>query len=102
MSGFELAQGADLLIHDGQYTSEEYAEYVGYGHSSVDHMLAFAKIANVRHLVPFHHDPSHTDEFLDRLYDDIRKQNDLPFDLSPGAEGRSFTIGSHDEPPTAR
>lgn len=94
LSGFELAEGADLLIHDGQYTNEEYPRYVGWGHSSIDHVLAFAKAAGVRHLVPFHHDPSHSDAFLDRLYADIRERDDLPYQVSAAVEGQTFTLGS--------
>jgi phosphoribosyl 1,2-cyclic phosphodiesterase len=93
LSGFELAEGADLLIHDGQFTAEEYPNHVGWGHSSIDQMLAFAKVAGVRHLVPFHHDPSHSDEFLDRVYSRIQQAGELPFELSAGVEGQSFKLG---------
>jgi phosphoribosyl 1,2-cyclic phosphodiesterase len=57
-SGFDLVEGADLLIHDAQYTHEEYPRYVGWGHSSIPHMLAFAEMAGVKTLVPFHFDPA--------------------------------------------
>lgn len=92
LSGFELAENADLLIHDGQYAGEEYPSYVGWGHSAIEHTLAFATAAGVRHLVPFHHDPSHTDANLDRMYDHIRKEHELPFELSPGVEGQTFYL----------
>ena len=64
-SGFELAQGADLLLHDAQYTEAEYAERVGWGHSTLANAVAFAHLAGARELVAFHHDPSHDDDFLD-------------------------------------
>jgi phosphoribosyl 1,2-cyclic phosphodiesterase len=64
-SGFELAQGADLLLHDAQYTEAEYAERVGWGHSTLSISVAFAHLAGARELVAFHHDPSHDDDFLD-------------------------------------
>ncbi len=66
-SGFDLAAGADLLIHDAQYTPAERAERVGWGHSSVDEAVAFASDAGARRLVLFHHDPAHDDAMLDRL-----------------------------------
>ena len=97
LSGYELAEGADLLIHDAQYTGDEYPSYVGWGHSSIEHMLAFAKATGVRHVVPFHHDPSHSDTVLDRIYGEIRKNNDLPFDLTPAVEGQSFYLGRHSD-----
>jgi phosphoribosyl 1,2-cyclic phosphodiesterase len=67
-SGFDLAYRADVLIHDAQYTVEEYTERQGWGHSSVAHALAFAALAEVRHLVAFHHDPAHDDAMLDSLF----------------------------------
>ncbi len=91
--GMELASGADLLIHDAQYSEEEYPRYVGWGHSSIPQTLAFALEARVRHLVPFHHDPSHSDAILDRLYEEVHKERELPFELSPAAEGACFRLG---------
>jgi len=85
--GVALAQGADLLIHDAQYLHDEYPKYVGWGHSSIEHTLAFAKVAGVRHVVPFHYDPSHSDAVLDLLYEEIRKERELPFQLTPALEG---------------
>jgi phosphoribosyl 1,2-cyclic phosphodiesterase len=64
-SGYDLAAGVDLLIHDAQSTDEEYAERVGWGHSTFAHATAFAALAGARRLVAFHHDPAHDDDFLD-------------------------------------
>jgi ribonuclease BN (tRNA processing enzyme) len=94
LSGFELAKNADLLIHDAQFTHEEYPSHVGWGHSSITHVLDFARAAGARHLVPFHHDPSHSDAILEQIYSDVLEQGDLPFELSPGVEGESFDLGS--------
>lgn len=71
MSGRLLADGADVLIHDSQYTDQEYAERIGWGHSSISHLALFAATAEARRLVTFHHDPSHADEFLDELHDEL-------------------------------
>jgi len=60
----EFAQGADLLIHDAQYTSEELARHKGWGHSSYDQALKVAELAGVKYLVMTHHDPDHDDKFL--------------------------------------
>ena len=98
LSGYELAKDADLLIHDAQYTREEYPRYVGWGHSAIEDVLEFAKVTGVRHLVPFHHDPSHSDVILDRIYGDIRKLHELPFELSPAIEGHTFYLGSGSNP----
>jgi ribonuclease BN (tRNA processing enzyme) len=66
-SGGALAAGADLLIHDSQFSAGEYSAHVGWGHSSCRDALAFAALAGAKHLVPFHHDPGHTDVDIDSL-----------------------------------
>jgi phosphoribosyl 1,2-cyclic phosphodiesterase len=65
ISGFELARGADLLIHDCQYTDDEYPDHVGWGHSRLTDTLAFARRVEPRRTLLFHHDPLHSDDFLD-------------------------------------
>ena len=89
-SGYDLAAGVDLLIHDAQYTNDEYGRYRGWGHSSFEDMLRFAELARVKHLVAFHHDPAHTDLELDRL---LRAPAcGLPFEFTPGKEGAEFEL----------
>jgi phosphoribosyl 1,2-cyclic phosphodiesterase len=67
ISGFDLAQGADLLIHDCQYTDAEYPEHIGWGHSAVSDALTFARRTAAKRVLLFHHDPLHVDDFLDGL-----------------------------------
>ncbi|MGH2922853.1 MAG: MBL fold metallo-hydrolase [Solirubrobacterales bacterium] len=67
ISGYDLARGADLLIHDCQYTDEEYPEHLGWGHSRLTDALTFARRVEAKRLLLFHHDPLHSDEFLDRF-----------------------------------
>lgn len=69
ISGWALAANADLLLHDSQYTDEEYAGRPGWGHSSITHAAAFARAAHVRQLAMFHHDPMRSDRELETLYD---------------------------------
>jgi phosphoribosyl 1,2-cyclic phosphodiesterase len=71
ISGFELAAGATLLIHDCQYTDEEYQSHLGWGHSPLSDALGFAKRVGAERLMLFHHDPWHTDDFLDGLCDQV-------------------------------
>ena len=60
--------GADLLIHDAQYTHEEYeTSKLGWGHSSIEDALKAANRAEVKRLVFFHHDPERTDAQIDEL-----------------------------------
>ena len=65
ISGHGLACEADLLIHDCQYTDDEYPDHVGWGHSRLTDTLTFARRVEARRLMLFHHDPLHSDEFLD-------------------------------------
>jgi phosphoribosyl 1,2-cyclic phosphodiesterase len=91
-SGFKLATGAALLIHDAQYTDSEYVEHVGWGHSSISHTLAFAEMAGVGRLVTFHHDPQHDDAMIDGLIDEVRAAGSRQFELTGGTEGASFEV----------
>ena len=93
VSGYDLAQGVDLLIHDAQYTTDEYPEHVGWGHSTIAHAIEFAATVGAKALVPFHHDPTHTDAMLDRIFQGIQKSDRLPFRLLSGTEGSTFNLG---------
>ena len=63
----ELAADADVLIHDSQYTREEFRQRSDWGHCTIDYALHVARSAGVKKLVMFHHDPSHTDDEMDAL-----------------------------------
>ena len=64
----QFFRGADLLVHDTQYTREEYvSSKVGWGHSSFEHALVAARRAGVRRMAFFHHDPLRTDAQIDEL-----------------------------------
>lgn len=91
-SGYGLAAGVDLLIHDAQYTEAEYATHVGWGHSSICQALAFGTLAQVGHLVLFHHDPQRSDEELDRLLVDELANGAPPFAVTPAREEAEFEL----------
>lgn len=66
-----LAKDADVMIYDCTYTDSEYhdekASKVGWGHSTWQEAVKLAKAANVKQLLIFHHDPTHTDAFMDDI-----------------------------------
>ena len=64
LSGYAVARDVDVLVHDAQYTAEEYASRVGWGHSSVEQTVRYARAAGVKRLVLFHHDPLRSDSEL--------------------------------------
>ncbi len=59
--------GADLVIHDAQYTPEEYPAKKTWGHSPFDYVVEIAAAAGVRRVALTHHDPTHDDVFLAEL-----------------------------------
>ena len=65
ISGFDLARDASLLIHDSQYTDDEYPEHLGWGHSRLADALELGHRSGAERLLLFHHDPLHSDDFLD-------------------------------------
>lgn len=91
-SGGLLAAESDVLIHDSQYTTSEYASRCGWGHSTFRHTLDFAALTDTRRLVTFHHDPDHTDTDLDRLMAEAVQEARPTFQITPGCEGLSFAV----------
>lgn len=72
--------GADLLVHDTQYTKDEYGGRVGWGHSFFEHAIQAAARAGVKRLALFHHDPDRTDNQIDelaRIYCEPGKYGDI-------------------------
>jgi hypothetical protein len=96
ISGFDLAKNADLLIHDCQYADDEYPAHVGWGHSAMEDTLTFARRVKAKRLLLFHHDPLHTDDFLDNLHGTARRRWEEmgadPTEIEMGAEGAEFEV----------
>ena len=91
ISGAEVAAEADLLLHDAQYFADEYAERIGWGHSSVDDAVAFTKAAGAQQLVLFHHEPKHSDDALEQLEERARRVSDGN-GLAPALAREGMTI----------
>jgi len=63
----QFIKGADIVIHDAQYTQDEYVKHVGWGHCSYEHTVQAATGLGIKKLVLFHHEPSRTDSQLEEL-----------------------------------
>ena len=64
----EFFNGADLLIHDGQYTMAEYENgKKGWGHTPIEYVVAAARSSSVKRLAICHHDPLRTDSQIDEF-----------------------------------
>ena len=71
----EFYRDADVVVHDTQYTMEEYSgKFTGWGHSSYEFAMKSAHKARVKRLLFFHHDPLRTDEQLDEMLEGYRKK----------------------------
>ncbi len=90
-SGYNIAADCDVLIHDAQFTDEEYATRVGWGHSSYSHALQYAKLVNAAQLYLFHHDPAHTDTEIQEMYNQYQCALE-PFPVSIALEGSSIEV----------
>jgi len=86
----EICRGADLLVHDAQYTDEEYRHTRGWGHSTFENAVNLAVEAGVKVLGLYHHDPDRTDDDQDRQLDHCRNYIQLagsPVECFACAEG---------------
>ncbi len=92
-SGSEIAAGVDLLIHDAQYTDQEYRDRIGWGHSSLRDALKFGTLNDAKQFIPFHHDPSHSDDDLERMVEATVDEMKPRFAVSRGIEGATFEMG---------
>jgi phosphoribosyl 1,2-cyclic phosphodiesterase len=88
----EIAEGADVLIYDAQYTPLEYVNYKkGWGHSTWREAVNVAKDARVQNLVLFHHDPDHNDHFIDTIVHETSRY--FP-NVMAAAEGMEMEISA--------
>src|SRR5262245_3916957 len=91
----DFIEGADLLVHDAQYTAAEYPSKVGWGHSSAEFVVKLARHAHVKHVVLAHHDPLRTDEAVDgiiaKLRDGLRADHSTVL-VSAATEGETIEV----------
>jgi phosphoribosyl 1,2-cyclic phosphodiesterase/CheY-like chemotaxis protein len=91
----EFLRDADLVIHDAQYTAEEYPAKLGWGHSTIEYAVDVAVAAKVRQLALYHHDPARADDGVDRLIQAARKRvSELGAELAVigAAEGAAIEL----------
>lgn len=68
-----MIRDADLVILDAQYTSEEYRDHKGWGHGCMEDVVQLAREMGVKRLYLFHHDPSHDDDFIEKMLQRARR-----------------------------
>jgi phosphoribosyl 1,2-cyclic phosphodiesterase len=92
LSGSDLAAGADILLHDAQYTQEEYSFRMGWGHSAMEDVLQYAALTGVRRLLLTHHDPMHTDAMLHQLFQRLKEHHAYAFPFELAMEGLTMEL----------
>ena len=92
VSGLSLCQQADVLIHDAMYTNQEYWTRIGWGHSASQHALQMARRADVKRLFLFHHDPDHSDAFLDQVRAELHHKNNGFLQVDLAVQGREYAL----------
>jgi len=90
LSGSALASGADILMHDAQYTAEEYQTKRGWGHSSMEDTIHYAELNGVKKLLLTHHDPMHSDKQLTEIQCMLKGKTKGSLEFEMAKEG--FTI----------
>jgi phosphoribosyl 1,2-cyclic phosphodiesterase/DNA-binding response OmpR family regulator len=93
----DFLQGADLVIHDAQYTGEEYAKKIGWGHSSVEQVLDMCSLAGAKRLAITHHDPFRDDDGVDALQSYAREyaaKMDASLEVFAAQEGMTIELTS--------
>lgn len=89
----DFARGADVLVMDAQYTAEEYAERVGFGHSTAEDAVSVARDAGVGRLFLTHHDPGHDDRALAEKVAHARRLAGAALRVDNARDGLEVTIG---------
>lgn len=92
ISGFDIAANADLLLHDAQYTQLEYENKIGWGHSSIDDAGLFASLTGAKHVLFSHHDPSHSDQQLNKIFAAFQEKHDYSYKYELAKEGMEISL----------
>lgn len=78
----ELAQDADLLLHDAQYLAQELPWRATWGHAAADYTVTLAEHCNVKRALLFHHDPSRTDDQVFALHQELMANANVALDIA--------------------
>jgi phosphoribosyl 1,2-cyclic phosphodiesterase len=87
-----LAAGVDALVHDSQYTTDEFAARATFGHSTVDYAVDLGVRAGARRAVLFHHDPDRTDDDLDAIVRRLRDEHGERIEVLAASEDLVLTL----------
>ncbi|HUQ64369.1 MAG TPA: MBL fold metallo-hydrolase [Acidimicrobiales bacterium] len=86
-----LTAGADAVIHDAQYTRDDFHAKADFGHSTIDYAIGLGERAGTDRLILFHHDPSRTDDELDVI---SAQRRTAGIDIVVAQEGMTIELGT--------
>lgn len=98
----EFVAGADLVIHDCQYTASEYPSKVGWGHSPVEYAVRVCRDAGVKRLALTHYDPLRDDAAVDRILEEVRQRlrgDGSSLEVVGAAEGLTLDLAADPREP---
>jgi phosphoribosyl 1,2-cyclic phosphodiesterase/DNA-binding response OmpR family regulator len=93
----EFLAGADLVIHDSQFTAQEYPQRIGWGHSPAEYVVQVCRAAGVKQVLLTHHDPLRDDDAVDRIVAGLRQRvagTQPPLDIQAAAEGQVVQVAA--------
>ena len=94
----EFLAGADLVIHDAQFTAQEYPQRRGWGHSTGEYAIRICQTAGVRELILTHHDPLRDDDSVDAIIAGLHKRvAGSALEVHAAAEGQVVQVASRHE-----
>ena len=93
----EVCDGADLVIHDAQFTADDLAVKGDWGHCTVEYAVHVAATAGARRLALFHHDPARSDEGVDGLLAAARRLGEERglTEVVAASEGLTISLGGN-------
>ena len=101
----DFMAGADLVIHDSQYTAIEYASKVGWGHSPVEYAVRVCRNAGVKRLALTHYDPLRDDAAVDRILEEVRlrlRGDGSSLEVLGAAEGLTLDLAGDPREPAVQ
>ena len=92
LSGHSIAEGVDLLVHDAQYTEDEYRSRVGWGHCTPELAVRYAETVEAKRLLFFHHDPGRSDAQLEAVCQEATATHKGEIGIAAAAEADSHEV----------
>lgn len=98
----EFVAGADLVIHDAQYTAKDFPAKIGWGHSSAEFAVRICLEAGVRKVALTHHDPLRDDAAVDQILAGMRarvRASAADLEVVAAAEGETILLAGNPDAP---